>query len=59
MLGQVFERGVGAYNTNSQSSSDKWALARVNIFLRALSSGRFRSELLIQIYFQSKKLRKD
>ena len=48
MLRQVFERGVGAYNTNPQSvrpnvtSSDQWALARVNTFLRALSSGRFR-----------------
>ena len=48
MLRQVFERGVGAYNTNPQSvrpnvtSSDQWALARVNTFIRALSSGRFR-----------------
>jgi len=49
MLKQVFERGVGAYNTNPQSvrpnvtSSDQWALARVNTFIRALSSGRFRN----------------
>ena len=34
MLRQVFERGVGAYNTNPESvrpnvtSSDQWALAR-------------------------------
>lgn len=47
MLRQVFERGVGAYNTNPQSvrpnvtSSDQWALARVNTFIRALSSGKF------------------
>ena len=47
MLRQVFERGVGAYNTNPESvrpnvtSSDQWALARVNTFIRALSSGKF------------------
>ena len=49
MLRQVFERGVGAYNTNPESvrpnvtSSDQWALARVNTFLAALRTGRFRS----------------
>lgn len=49
MLRQVFERGVGAYNTNPESvrpnvtSSDQWALARVNTFLGALRTGRFRN----------------
>ena len=48
MLEAVFRRGVGAYNTNPQSvrpsvnSSDQWAYARVNSFLRALSTGKFR-----------------
>ena len=46
-LAAVFERGVGAYNTNPQSvrpgvtSSDQWAYARVNSFLFALRNGRF------------------
>ena len=45
----VFNRGVGAYNTNPQSvrpsvtSPEQWALARVNSFLYALRNGRFRS----------------
>jgi len=49
MLTAVFERGVGAYNTNPQSvrpgvrSSDQWAYARVNAFLRAVRTGRFQS----------------
>lgn len=49
VLKQVFNRGVGAYNTNpssvrpSVSNSDQWALARVNNFLRTLRTGRFRS----------------
>ncbi len=49
MLTRVFERGVGAYNTNPQSvrpgvtSSDQWAYARVNGFLRAVRTGRFKS----------------
>lgn len=49
MLEKVFRRGVGAYRTNPQSvrpgvtSSDQWALARVNGFLRAVRTGRFAS----------------
>lgn len=49
VLGQVFERGVGAYNTNPQSvrpgvgSADQWAYARVNSFLYALRNDRYRS----------------
>ena len=49
MLEAVFRRGVGAYNTNPQSvrpsvtSSDQWALARINAFLYAVRNGRFRS----------------
>lgn len=48
MLAAVFRRGVGAYNTNpesvrpSVSSPDQWAYARVNSFLYALRSGKFR-----------------
>ncbi len=48
MLEAVFIRGVGAYNTNpssvrpSVSNSDQWAYARVNGFLSAVSSGRFK-----------------
>ena len=48
MLEKVFNRGVGAYRTNPQSvrpnvsSSEQWAMARVNSFLRALASGSFR-----------------
>jgi HK97 family phage portal protein len=49
MLVKVFERGVGAYNTNPSSvrpsvtSSDQWAYARVNSFLYAMRNGKFRS----------------
>ena len=49
MLEAVFRRGVGAYNTNpssvrpSVSNSDQWAYARVNVFLRAVRTGRFPS----------------
>ena len=49
MLGAVFRRGVGAYRTNPESvrrnvtGSDQWAIARVNAFLFAVRSGRFRS----------------
>eukprot|EP00918_Siedleckia_nematoides_P052338 GHVU01114415.1.p2 GENE.GHVU01114415.1~~GHVU01114415.1.p2 ORF type:complete len:238 (+),score=29.34 GHVU01114415.1:92-715(+) len=49
MLEAVFKRGVGAYNTNPQSvrpsvsSSDQWAYARVNVFLAAVRTGRFKS----------------
>ena len=46
-LVKVFERGVGAYNTNPGSvrpnvtSAEQWAMARVNSFLFALKKGRF------------------
>jgi len=49
MLEKVFDRGVGAYNTNPQSvrpsvqSPEQWALARVNSFLYAMKKGKFRS----------------
>lgn len=49
MLEAVFRRGVGAYNTNPSSvrpsvtSSDQWAYARVNVFLSAVRTGRFKS----------------
>jgi hypothetical protein len=49
VLAQVFERGVGAYNTNPESvrpgvtSADQWAYARVNSFLYALRNDRYRS----------------
>ena len=49
MLERVFERGVGAYNTNPSSvrpnvtSSDQWAYARVNGFLFAVRTGRYKS----------------
>jgi hypothetical protein len=47
-LAAVFKRGVGAYRTNpgsvrgNVSSADQWALARVNGFLHALRTGRFK-----------------
>ena len=45
-LEKVFDRGVGAYNTNPQSvrpnmTPESWGLARVNSFLFALKKGRF------------------
>ena len=49
MLEAVFKRGVGAYRTNpesvrpSVSGSDQWAYARVNAFLFAVRTGRFKS----------------
>lgn len=49
MLERVFVRGVGAYRTNPQSvrpsvnSEEQWAYARVNAFLVAVRTGRFRS----------------
>lgn len=49
MLSAVFNRGVGAYRTNPQSvrptvtGPDQWGLGRVNAFLYAVRSGRFRS----------------
>lgn len=48
-LEKVFNRGVGAYNTNPGSvrpnvnSPEQWALGRVNSYLYALRNGRFRS----------------
>ena len=51
MLSAVFRRGIGAYRTNPQSvrpsvraqgGEDRWAYARVNAFLYAVRSGRFR-----------------
>ena len=49
MLGAVFRRGIGAYRTNPASvrpnvrSEEQWAYARVNAFLFAVRTGRFRS----------------
>ena len=49
MLIAVFRRGIGAYRTNPQSvrpnvrSEEQWAYARVNAFLVAVRTGRFRS----------------
>ena len=49
MLEAVFRRGVGAYRTNPQSvrpsvtSPDQWGLGRVNAFLSAVRTGRFKS----------------
>jgi len=45
-LVKVFDRGVGAYNTNPGSvrpnmTPESWGLARVNSFLFALKKGRF------------------
>jgi hypothetical protein len=48
MLEAVFRRGVGAYNTNpasvrpSVTSQDQWAYARVNSFLFAVRTGRYK-----------------
>ena len=48
-LARVFERGIGAYETNPESvrpsvnSAEQWAYARVNSFLYALRNDRFRS----------------
>ena len=49
MLEQVYDRGVGAYRTNPESvrpnvnSPERWALARVNVFLQAIRTGKFPS----------------
>ena len=52
MLGAVFRRGVGAYRNNPSSvrpsvrargGEDRWAYARVNAFLVAVRTGKFRS----------------
>ena len=48
MLRQVFNRGIGAYRTNPGSvrpnvaSAEQWAYARVNGFLHAIRTGRFK-----------------
>ena len=48
MLREVYNRGIGAYRTNPGSvrpnvaSAEQWALARVNGFLLAVRSGRFK-----------------
>ena len=48
ILDEVYDRGIGAYKTNPKSvrpnvkSKEQWAMARVNSFLKALSSGKFR-----------------
>jgi len=51
MLSAVFRRGIGAYRTNPQSvrpsvrasgGEDRWAYARVNAFLVAVRTGKFR-----------------
>ena len=51
MLSAVFRRGVGAYRNNPQSvrpsvrasgGEDRWAYARVNAFLVAVRTGKFR-----------------
>ena len=48
MVGAVFRRGIGAYRTNPGSvrpsvrSEEQWAYARVNAFLFAVRTGRFR-----------------
>ena len=47
MLSAVFERGLGAYRNNpgsvrpSVTSANQWAMARVNVFLRAVRTGSF------------------
>jgi len=48
MLRQVYNRGIGAYRTNPASvrpnvaSAEQWAMARVNGFLFAVRSGKFK-----------------
>ena len=48
MLSAVFRRGIGAYRTNpgsvrpSVTSEEQWAYARVNAFLYAVRTGRFK-----------------
>jgi HK97 family phage major capsid protein/HK97 family phage prohead protease len=49
MLAAVYKRGIGAYNTNPGSvrptvtSAEQWAMARVNVFLKAVRTGKFQS----------------
>ena len=48
MLQQVYNRGIGAYRSNPGSvrpnvaSAEQWAFARVNGFLQAVRTGRFK-----------------
>jgi len=48
VLKKVYDRGIGAYNTNpgsvrpQVSNSNQWAMARVNSFLYALRNGKYR-----------------
>ncbi len=48
-LQKVYNRGIGAYNTNPSSvrpnvsSKEQWAMARVNNFLRVLKTGKYKS----------------
>ncbi len=48
MLSKVFQRGIGAYQTNPSSvrptvtSPEQWAYARVNAFLFAVRTGRYK-----------------
>ena len=48
-LQKVYNRGIGAYNTNpgsvrpNVSSKEQWAMARVNNFLRVLKTGKYKS----------------
>ncbi len=48
-LQKVYDRGIGAYNTNPSSvrpnvsSKEQWAMARVNNFLRVLRTGKYKS----------------
>ena len=49
ILKQIYERGIGAFNTNpgsvrpQVSNANQWAMARVNSFLFALRNGKYRS----------------
>lgn len=48
MLEKVFNRGIGAYRTNPESvrrtvmGPEQWAIARVNAFLFAVRTGKYR-----------------
>ena len=47
-LEKVFERGLGAYETNPESvrpnmTPQQWAYARVNSFIYAMKKGKYRS----------------
>ena len=48
VLKKVYDRGIGAYNTNpgsvrpQVSNANQWAMARVNSFLYALRNGKYR-----------------